>query len=235
MSSSLFYFNQSRKKVSTPYSSLCLAPFDIQDSIVIYNDENIKRTGFGPLENSGKEIEFVSNLTKGEAYFGSKGTEHILKTKANKFKIIHLATHGLMGDNNIGYLAFNNQNDTLENGMLFLSEIYGLDLNNNMTVLSACDSGKGMFQKGEGSLSLARAFLLAGSRSVVNTLWKVNDESTQEIMINFYKQLANGIEKDKALQIAKLNYLEKNKHVRSHPYFWSGIIIIGDKSKLDFN
>ena len=235
VSASLFYFNQTRKKVSTPYSSLCIAPFDIQDSIVIYHDENIKRTGFGPLINSGKEIEFVSEITKGEAYYGNTGTEHLLKEKASAFNIIHLATHGMMNENNTGYLAFNNQNDSLENGMLFLSEIYGLNLNSNMTVLSACDSGVGKFQKGEGSLSLARAFLLAGSSSVVNTLWKVDDSSTQQIMIDYYKFLEKGMQKNEALRKAKLEYLSKNDNAKSHPYFWSGITLFGDNSKLNFN
>lgn len=235
LSTFMLFYNKERSSLSPSLSSLSLAPFVERDSFFTYINEDLKnetRTGFGRLQYSGEEIAYISELTKGDAYFGNMATEHLLKTKAAQYTILHLATHGKMDEERKGFLAFNNQKDSLNNGMLFLSEIYALPLQNEMTVLSACESGTGVFQKGEGTLSLARAFLVAGSRSVVNTLWKVNDKQTKEIIIDFYGHLDKGLPRNKALQQAKLNYIEKYPHSTSHPYFWSGIILIGNSSPL---
>lgn len=235
LSAFMLFYNKNASSYTPSLTSLSLAPFVEQDSFFTYKDEDFKsetRTGFGPLQYSGEEIAYISQLTKGDAYLGNLATEHLLKIEAAQYNILHLATHGSMDEKNRGFLAFKNSKDSLNNGMLFLSEIYNLSLQNEMTVLSACESGIGMFQKGEGTLSLARAFLVAGSKSVVNTLWKVNDKQTKAIIIDFYYHLDKGLSRTKALQKAKLNYLAQHPHSIAHPYFWSGIILIGKNAPL---
>ena len=103
-----------------------------------------------------------------------------------------------------------------------------------MVVLSACETAMGKQIKGEGNLSLARAYFQAGAKSVIASLWAVNDESTARIMIDFYKYLGKGKRKDEALQQAKLDYLAWADPAYQHPYYWAGFIAIGDMSPLTF-
>jgi len=94
---------------------------------------------------------------------------------------------------------------------LYLTEIYGLHLNANLLVLSACETGIGKLEKGEGMISLARAFNYAGVPAIVTTLWKIDDESTSKIMEYFYENLNNSLSKNEALHQAKLTYLRRNE------------------------
>jgi CHAT domain-containing protein len=104
-----------------------------------------------------------------------------------------------------------------------------------MVVLSACETGTGKYYKGEGMMSLARAFLQSGSPSVVTSLWRVDDRSTGEIMQGFYKNLMAGNAKGEAIRAAKLDYLaEKESETLHHPYYWAPFIQIGDPEPLDF-
>jgi len=111
-------------------------------------------------------------------------------------------------------------NDSIDANVLYAKDIYNYTTNADIVTLSACETGIGKLQKGEGMLSLSRAFNYAGASSIVNTLWKINDQSSSEIISNFYKNLDKGFSKKEALRQAKLAYL--------NPYFWSGIIITGN-------
>ena len=101
-----------------------------------------------------------------------------------------------------------------------MKEIYNLDLQKTkMVTLSACETGVGQLKKGEGFLSLARAFFYSGTNSITSTLWKINDFSTAEIMKSYYANLANGHSKDEALQTAKTKFLEEKAGTAlAHPY-----------------
>jgi len=101
-----------------------------------------------------------------------------------------------------------------------------------MVVLSACNSGDGKLLKGEGVMSLARGFFYSGCPSLIMTLWTVEDLSGSSLMTGFYKFLAQSYPKDVALQKAKLAYLETADPLKSHPYFWSGYVAIGDTETL---
>jgi CHAT domain-containing protein len=111
-------------------------------------------------------------------------------------------------------------------------EIYNLKLKSDMVVLSGCNTGSGKLQKGEGVMSLARAFLYAGCPSIIMTLWSVEDASSSSIMIEFYKNIKNGYSKDEALRRAKISYLSKADPMKAHPYFWLGYVSIGKQTAL---
>ncbi|NJN33141.1 MAG: CHAT domain-containing protein [Saprospiraceae bacterium] len=117
---------------------------------------------------------------------------------------------------------------------LYTREIYNLQLNADMVVLSACQTGIGRLKRGEGIISLARAFTLAGAQSIVPTLWSVTDGSTKDVMIEFYKAFKMGKAKDDALWFAKkrLSSSKRGKYRRAHPYFWSGIVLIGNTDPI---
>ena len=91
-----------------------------------------------------------------------------------------------------------------------------------MVVLSACETGIGKLQRGEGIISLARAFAYAGAKSIVTSLWSVNDQKTKDLMLLFYKNLRKGKSKSEALREAKLSFIAKNDNPNAHPFFWAG-------------
>jgi CHAT domain-containing protein len=108
-----------------------------------------------------------------------------------------------------------------------------MELNADLVVLSACETGYGRFETGNGIASLARAFMYAGVPALVVSLWQVNDQSTSIIMQNFYKHLANGKTKSAALRQAKLDYIKLvDNPIAAHPAFWSPFILIGDESPV---
>ena len=99
--------------------------------------------------------------------------------------------------------------------------------------MSACETGIGKIARGEGIISLARAFKYAGCRNIVMSLWKANDKTTSGIMYDFCKNLKKGMPKDEALQRAKLKYLESSDH--SHPFYWATFVLIGDNLPVEKN
>jgi CHAT domain-containing protein len=113
-----------------------------------------------------------------------------------------------------------------EDGFLEVSEISRLDLDCDLVVLSACQTGRGQLLSGEGIVGLSRAFLYAGARSVVVSLWNVSDISTGQLMKNFYQNLTAGQSNAAALRRAKLQMLSSGKEAR-HPYYWSSFVMVG--------
>ena len=129
-------------------------------------------------------------------------------------------------------MVFTENKDSLEDNFLQAYEISRLNLNANLVVLSACQTGYGKFEQGEGVISLARSFMYAGVPSLVVSLWQVNDGSTAIIMKAFYKNLADGMNKAEALRKAKLSYLQQAKGIMAHPVFWSPFIQLGDSKPI---
>ena len=111
-----------------------------------------------------------------------------------------------------------------EDGFLQLDEVTGLKLNADLVVLSACRSGQGQMHRGEGVSSLARAFLYAGSRGVLCSLWSVADEETATLMTKLYGQLQAGKSAADALRTAQLDMIRAGKA----PFYWAPFILIGE-------
>ena len=109
---------------------------------------------------------------------------------------------------------------------------YNESLNADIVVLSTCETGIGELQQGEGIISLSRAFAYAGSKSIVTTLWTVDDRITKDLMLLFYQNLKEGKTKDDALWLAKRAFISANKGESALPFYWSGIIAIGDMGAI---
>ena len=107
-----------------------------------------------------------------------------------------------------------------------------MDLSADLVTLSACNTGVGAIQKGEGVASIGRAFAYAGCPNQLISLWPANDKSTTEIMTNFYRNINLGDTKAMALQRAKKQYLESSPEVFRHPYYWSGFVYYGNDDVL---
>lgn len=186
-----------------------------------------------PLPNTKKEIKQLANHFKSDLYFNTQANLKAFDTLSTKYSILHLATHAIFNDSTpeYSYLAFTN--NTKNENLLYVKDLYNLELNADLVTLSTCDSGIGELKRGEGLISLARGFYFSGASSLASTLWKINDASSSQLMDNFYSNLASGLTKSKSLQAAKLEFINSNKHTAlSHPYYWSGFIISGNTKAL---
>ncbi len=197
--------------------------------------EVVIRKDFIQLPNSGEEVLAASKLWNGDYFLNSDATEDRFNAVAGDYRIVHLSTHGI-ADPRVGdysYLAFAEQKDSIENEYLYVRDLYNLQLNADLVVLSACETAAGELQRGEGIISLARAFAYAGAKSILTTLWVVDDAATKDLTKEFYLQLKQGKTKDEALHLAKLKHLRENDNTRKHPFFWAAMIPVGDMSAME--
>lgn len=206
---------------------------------------HLKFGGFAPIFSNGKvvalrnnqlnelphsqtELEQINQLLQGETYFKQNASLQNFKAQASNFNVLHLSTHAALDDQNPSQSRIHLYDDYIT-----VNEIYNLPINADLTVLSACETGVGEFKRGEGLLSLARAFMYAGCPSLVTSLWQVNDQKTASLMIEFYRQLNNGLSKDEALQSAQLNYLSKLSSAQAaHPFYWAAFVQTGNSDAL---
>ncbi|MDY8136870.1 CHAT domain-containing tetratricopeptide repeat protein [Aquimarina sp. 2201CG5-10] len=194
-----------------------------------------ERSDFGPLIYNTKEVENIMNYFDGKAITGADASIQSFIDSAYDYTILHFATHAAANDKNpdYSYLAFTPDHNNQPN-LLYVKDLYGYTIDADLVTLSACQTGLGKLQAGEGMLSLARGFNYAGARSLLTTLWKVNDQTTAELMSDFYKNLGDNLSKDKALREAKLNYLNTiEEPLLKHPYYWAGFVISGDMTPLE--
>lgn len=184
-----------------------------------------------------EEISQVTKRVRGRSYSGAEATEALFKQIASNYGVLHLAMHTILNNENpmFSKLVFYLNNDAHEDGMLNTYELYNMNINAKLAVLSACNTGSGTLQKGEGVMSLARGFIMAGCPSIIMTLWALEDKSGLKIMTSFYKLFSKGKSSDYALWQAKLEYLENADKLKSHPYFWSGYVMIGNPVSMKKN
>jgi len=212
---------------------LALAPsFEVKEE---YGGGDFARESFRPLKWANKEIESLSNYFGGENFIGEKATESAFSENASIHDVIHIASHALVNDKEpmLSKIAFSfDANDTLNDGFLHTFELYAKKLKAKLAVLSACNTGYGKIQKGEGVLSLGYAFLHAGVPSVVMSHWQVDDKSSYLLMERFYKYLADGLNKSQALRKAKLELIENNNIAYANPYYWGAFISLGNDDAI---
>lgn len=176
------------------------------------------------LKHSKKEIETIGSLLNGEIYIYNKSSKENFINKSSNTKVIHLATHATLNHN--PSIAFYNKE-------LKLHELYTYKNNADLVVLSACETNLGDIKPGEGVLSLARGFFYSGAKSVISSLWNVNDKSTTSIMTSFYKNLKGGKSKSLALTNAKREYINNHSLSEKSPYYWASFVLIGDNGKMN--
>lgn len=186
-----------------------------------------------PLENAAIEVKMIGDLTMGSTHVGFDAKESTFKQKASDFGVLHFATHGILNNKYPLYSSLVLLGDEQEDGLLHTYELYNMKINAELVALSACNTGIGSLQKGEGAMSVARGFAYAGCPNIAMTLWPVSDQATQILMENFYTYLMQGYPKAKALQKAKLNFIEKGNGLICAPYFWSGMILVGTPDKMN--
>jgi len=189
----------------------------------------------GPLLSNTVELEAISNRFPLDPTVGAAATRQRFLELAPQYSVLHLATHAKANnqEGESSYLCFSGNADSLRR--LYTRDLYSIDLNADLVVLSACETGIGQLAKGEGNISLARGFAQAGARSLVNTLWRVSDQAAAELMTYFYDGLEEGQTKDEALRNAKLQYLATAPAAQRHPFFWGAYVGTGDMSPLQLS
>ena len=188
------------------------------------------------LRAAQSTVQTMATVFKGDAYIGAEASESNFKIMAGNYKILHLAMHGWADDKNplFSKLIFNSSNENNEDDQLTAAELYNLSLNADLTILGACNTGYGEIQNGEGIMSLSRGFAYAGCSSIIASLWNIPDESTASITKSFLTYCKEGLPKDEALRFAKLDYLAQAPDRLSVPFFWAGLILIGENSPISF-
>ncbi|MEZ4888584.1 MAG: CHAT domain-containing protein [Chitinophagales bacterium] len=204
-------------------------------TILLQNREKRKETkellGFFPNFEGSKKLDFQdADKVWFQEHFEGK---YLMDEEANvegftkyapKAQVIHLSTHAYASD--APRIDF-------ADSPFSLSSLYAMQLSADLVVLSACETGAGVLLKGEGAMSLSRGFVYSGASNLMASLWSVDEESTQYLMQEFYRQLAAGQPKATALYLAKLKYLH-DFDARSNdyflPYYWAGMVYIGQNT-----
>ncbi|CAL2093533.1 CHAT domain-containing tetratricopeptide repeat protein [Tenacibaculum sp. 190524A05c] len=173
------------------------------------------------LEATQSEVNTIQNQIDSDLFTATKATKNNFLTSSGDYKILHLATHASSSNNPAIYFS----KDTLK-----LHELYTHKTNADLVVLSACETNLGEIKKGEGVFSLSRGFFYSGAKSVISSLWNVNDVSTSSIMKDFYTNLDHHQSKSEALNNAKRKYLKEHSLSDKSPYYWASFVLIGDTS-----
>jgi CHAT domain-containing protein len=190
------------------------------------------------LENTRPMTEKVCELLGGKAWLGASSTEARFKTTADQYQTLLLAMHGISDNEHpeLSRLLFGDPgNDSLiNNNVLYASELQIMQLQADLVVLSACHSGSGKLELGEGVYSLARAFAAARVPSTVMSLWLLHENTAPPLVEAFFNYLQQGKTKDEALRLAKLDFLKNDENFEmTHPFFWAGLAASGDMRALD--
>jgi len=201
---------------------------------VIERDKKLKHD-LHPIPDTKTEVAAIAAAVQTQmktVLVGRQAEEKTFKTLAPQYATIHLATHGVLDNRNPlnSYLLLTKTDGDLENdGLLQAREIIEMHLDADLAVLSACETANGRISPGEGVIGMSWAFLVAGTRSVVVSQWRVNSASTSQLMKNFYQALATqqdlkGLNKSQALRESSLRLMKDRRY--RHPFYWAGFVLV---------
>lgn len=201
------------------------------------------------LPEAERQVRTLGQLygaARSKIYTGLEASEERFKAEAGKYRILHLATHGVLDDVSPMYsyvLLATGKDEKGEDGLLEARELMNLELRTDLVVLSACETARGRYKAGEGVIGLAWALFVAGSPATLVSQWKVESASTTDLMLSFHRNLSSGAKqptasaaklkasgipptKADALREAALSLLRSERY--AHPFYWAGFVIIGD-------
>lgn len=176
-------------------------------------------------------VKKMQDKLGGEVFVNNGSTQSSFRENADNKKIVHIGTHAEFNNEKpeLSRLIFSKNTDSsADNNSLFLYDIYNCNINTDLTILTACESGKPGYQDGEGMISLAHAFNYAGSKSILTSLWPVDEESASFITEKFIENLTAKMPAGEALQQAKLQYLQQADGRTKSPAYWAGLVLMGD-------
>jgi CHAT domain-containing protein len=189
----------------------------------------------GKLPHAAAEAHAVARILGGEAVVEEEAMIARLRSTGADHVVIHLATHGDFRPDNPLFSGL-----ALADGWLTTLDIFNLQLQAELVTLSACQTGINVIGAGDELLGLMRAFLYAGSQSILLSLWPVEDGSTACLMEHFYQQIAQGQRKGAALRLAQQHFIRPHAEPDqqtarySHPYFWAPFFLIGHNDSASY-
>ncbi len=201
-----------------------------QAPAILMRDNALQR-----LSHASDEADAISDAAPWGTTMVAKGfdasRETALSSEIGQYQIVHFATHGFLNSEHPELsgivLTMVDRNGMSANGLMPLHDIYNLQLSSELTVLSACQTALGKEIKGEGIIGLTHGFMAAGSKSVVASLWKVDDRATAVLMADFYEaMLEKGMPPAAALRSAKLRLMRDQRW--SAPFYWAGFELQGE-------
>jgi len=164
---------------------------------------------------------------------GREASERAFKSLAPTYSVIHLATHGVIDNRQPLYshlLLTKTEGDAENDGRLEAGQIMNMNLHADLAVLSACETADGRIAPGEGIIGLSWAFFVAGTRATLVSQWKINSESTSQLMTSFYANRASKpsevVRNANALRVAALTMIKTPRF--SHPFYWAGFVLVGN-------
>ena len=200
-------------------------PSDAGDALVLGNP----KTPLPPLAGAQEEARSVAALLGGTLFLEDQATESRIYEKAGQIRLLHLAAHGQYVPRNPYFSRLLLSADSQHDGALEMHEVLDrLDLRGaELVVLSGCETALGEITRGDEIIGLTRAFLVAGSQTVISTLWPVDDAASERLMTAFYQRFLKG--GDTAAEALRAAQLEMLAHESSSaPYFWAGFTLTGD-------
>ncbi|PKD42627.1 CHAT domain-containing protein [Rhodohalobacter barkolensis] len=242
-SSGTVFLSMQRQKPENPRNLLAFAPFNDSASFDDGSDmeSNTERylDDLSPLPLTAYETNQISELfrerrsfmdyifpEKANVYQSDEATKKRLhQVELQEYNFLHFATHAFVNESNPDLSGIVLRGDDREDGMLYVSDIYNLQMNADLVVLGACETGLGPVRRGEGMIGFTRAFTYAGASNLVVSMWRVSDQPTALLMIDFYKNIRQGMQYGDALQKAKLKMIENPE--TAHPINWAAFILNG--------
>ncbi|MEM6805957.1 MAG: CHAT domain-containing protein, partial [Bacteroidota bacterium] len=190
--------------------------------------------GLLSLENNVRSAQEIAHLLNAKAYIKEEASEDVFQREAKNYHSLYLAMHG---NANVekpvnAYLDFGQSPHRLNDGKLYVHELYAQSLNAQLVSMIACDAGYGKLESGEGVMSLARAFRIAGVDNIMTSLWKADGRAAMPIAKSFYEHLIEGEIPSTSLQKAKLKFLEEASPDMTHPYFWATYVVMGNNQRI---
>jgi CHAT domain-containing protein len=193
------------------------------DSLLAF--ANPDALGAPHLSYAVEEAQAVAALYRTQPFVGEEATEGQFKARAGRYGLVHVAAHSDYSPHSPLFSAILLAEDESEDGRLETHEVFNLDLpQTDLVVLSACETHLGELSSGDELVGLERAFVRAGSPSLLTTLWPVDDAATAELMKRFYTHLRAGVPKAEALRLAQME--TRKEHLE--PYYWAGFMLVGD-------
>ena len=190
--------------------------------------------GLAALAYNESEIRTSKKKINGKVFLAEKATKDLFLERQHNYKIVHLATHGMANNQaeNYSFLAFSQDQEDISTALLYTSEIYNLQSNADLVILSACETSTGKLLKGEGIASIARSFTYAGSKCILATRWNINDKTTAQLMDYYLDHIQDNIRKDASLHRAVKTYISNSTHAYAHPFYWASFMSIGNMDSI---
>ncbi len=187
---------------------------------------------FGELYRNAESIQTAQRYFDGTVFPSDQATIAQFIALAPKHQIIHLATHAKANTQagEFSFIVFADGKGGYDS--LYTRDLYLLALDAELVLLSACETAVGQLHQGEGIISLARGFLHAGAKSVVTTLWQINDEADYKLTELLYKEFRKGKRKSEALRAAKLEHIQSSDNMNAHPVYWAAYLSVGNQRPL---